>query len=225
MFLFSIFFLFSTASTYSAEQYINENSTLTTTPVKSVIFYQNEAEILTEHERLAEIELSKFINSKSNSINGEITPFNDPSDYNITYGTPVTRTASGYPGNQDSNGYRFNTGGGFYWSEGGGPTVSLGISFPSPYDFVSISVPLGNYGSSGYFVTVPNTIDRFKLYVEQYFSIQPYNIYKRTYDVNTHSYYWKLVSKNHTKTRLGFDAYARKVFNCELCSQTSIIQK
>ena len=91
-------------------------------------------------------------------------------------------TLGGYAGNQVPGGYRFPTGGGFYFSDYGGPSVSGGVSFslPEPYNWISISVNLGQRStSSGVFVEVPNTKDYFKLYVEKVMEIRPIVIYKQ----------------------------------------------
>ena len=81
-----------------------------------------------------------------------------------------------------SGGYKFPTGGGFYFSDSGGPNVSgsVSLSLPAPYNFVSISVGLGNRSTtSGLYVTVPNKTDYFKLYVEKEMEVRPYAIYKQ----------------------------------------------
>lgn len=48
------------------------------------------------------------------------------------------KTLKGYAGNQLSGGYKFPTGGGFYFSDSGGPNVSgsVSLSLPAPYNFV-----------------------------------------------------------------------------------------
>lgn len=87
------------------------------------------------------------------------------------------KTLKGYAGNQLSGGYKFPTGGGFYFSDSGGPNVSgsVSLSLPAPYNFVSISVGLGNRSTtSGLYVTVPNKTDYFKLYVEKEMEVRPY---------------------------------------------------
>ncbi|MGG0667447.1 hypothetical protein ABE073_02855 [Lederbergia citrisecunda] len=203
MFLLSVI-IFSTsgfaASANSSGKFDSEDSTGKT----SITYYETEEEILEAHKKLAEEELRKIM-----SGNGL---FNHPDDYKIEYGDRKNTKAGGYAGNQpDSNGYRFNTGGGFYWSDSGGPTVTANVAFPYPWDHVSLSVPLGNKSTSGVFVTVPNTVDRFKLWIDKHYSVQPYNIYQWTYDYNSGFYYWKLISKSHTSTRTGVDYWAKKV--------------
>lgn len=89
--------------------------------------------------------------------------------YETVYGTAKTVTIGGYAGNQPAGGRRFNTGGGFWFSDSGGPTASLNVSFPAPYDLISVSVTLGSVGSSGVFVLAPDTTHYFKLYVSKKF--------------------------------------------------------
>ena len=74
-------------------------------------------------------------------------------------------TGAGYAGNRSISGTRFPTGGGFFWSGSGGPSVSASVSFGiTP---ISIGISLGNSSSSGKFVTVPNTTNYFKLRVQK----------------------------------------------------------
>ncbi|MBO0588384.1 MULTISPECIES: hypothetical protein [unclassified Sporosarcina] len=179
--------------------------------IEPVIIYMTEEEIDEAHKKQAEEELLKLRSAKSLDDESEITPFNDPGDYKIEYGTKVTRSAEGFAGNQPSGGVRFPTLGGFYHSDSGGPTVSLNVSFPPPYSSLSMSVPLGSSASSGYFVNAPNKTDYFKLSVIKNYSIQPYNTYQWTYDYNSGFYYWKLISQNHSKILVSVAPYAKKV--------------
>lgn len=117
------------------------------------------------------------------------------------------KTLKGYAGNQLSGGYKFPTGGGFYFSDSGGPNVSgsVSLSLLAPYNFVSIGVGLGHRSTtSGLYVTVPNKTDYFKLYVEKEMEVRPYAKNKHTreyelYDVGAVSVLYKL------------SAYAKKV--------------
>ena len=86
-------------------------------------------------------------------------------------------TASGYAGNQPSYGTRFPTGGGFYWSNGGGPTVSVSVSFSVPSTPISVGISLGNSSSSAKFVTVPNTVNYFKLKSERTYKVVQNAVY------------------------------------------------
>ncbi len=119
-------------------------------------------------------------------------------------------TLGGYAGNQVPGGYRFPTGGGFYFSDSGGPSVSGGVSFslPEPYNWISISVNLGQRStSSGVFVEVPNTKDYFKLYVEKVMEIRPIVIYKQ----NKHTREYEFDSLYAPAFTYSVTQYAKKV--------------
>lgn len=120
------------------------------------------------------------------------------------------KTLKGYAGNQLSGGYKFPTGGGFYFSDSGGPNVSgsVSLSLPAPYNFVSISVGLGNRSTtSGLYVTVPNKTDYFKLYVEKEMEVRPYAIYKQ----NKHTREYELYDVGAVSVLYKLSAYAKKV--------------
>jgi len=90
-----------------------------------------------------------------------------------------TKVVSGYAGNQLSGGYQFPTGGGFFFSDSGGPEVSGSINFDTPVKIVSFSVGLGNKGTTGQYITAPNKTDYFKLYVSKTVEIRQVNIYRQ----------------------------------------------
>ncbi|MDY3052542.1 MAG: hypothetical protein SOR89_05155 [Ndongobacter sp.] len=129
----------------------------------------------------------------------------DAGEWKVEYGTPKTISSSGYAGNQPSRGTRFNTGGGFYFSSGGGPSVSVGVSFPSPYGSFTVSCNLGNVGASGRFVTVPSSEYYYKLYVTQYKSVKPSAVYKKVNGV------WQLWLTDYTVIDTWEDCYAVRV--------------
>lgn len=120
------------------------------------------------------------------------------------------KTLKGYAGNQLPGGYRFPTGGGFYFSDSGGPSTSgsISLSLPAPFNIISFSVNLGQRStSSGVFVVAPNTTDYFKLYVEKLMEIRPYAIYKQ--DRDTHQYY--LYQVGAVTLTYSVSQYAKKV--------------
>ena len=110
----------------------------------------------------------------------EIVTLADDYHYEMVYGTPVTRTVSGYVDSGGPGGTRFATGGGFYYSESGNPT-SVSVSFIAPYGLISVSVNLGKASSSGQFVFVPDTTNYYKLFVSKEVEIKPYVIYQYPY--------------------------------------------
>lgn len=61
--------------------------------------------------------------------------------------------------------YRFPTGGGFYFSDEGGPSIT--VSFVAPYGVASFNLTLETNSKSGKFVNVPDKTHYFKLYVSK----------------------------------------------------------
>lgn len=92
------------------------------------------------------------------------------------YGEAVTTYASGYAGNQVSNGYSFPTGGGFYYSDSGGPDVSFSVTVGG--QFVSGSVNIGVKSDTlGLWVSAPTDNNFYKLYVVKTVEVTPYTVY------------------------------------------------
>lgn len=120
------------------------------------------------------------------------------------------KKVQGYAGGQLSGGYRFQTGGGFYYSESGGPDISgsVSLSLPAPFNFVSFSTNLGKKGSSGRFVTVPNTRDYFKLYVEKTVEVRPFVVYKKRSGTEGT---WQIDHVGAVPMPYSINAYAKKV--------------
>lgn len=132
--------------------------------------------------------------------------------YKTEYGKPKYKTVSGYAGKQPAKGTRFKTGGGFYLSTSGGPTVSASVAFPTPFGSYSLSAKLGNKASSGIFVIVPNKRDYFKIYVSKRYKITPYVTYVQVKDpVHPKQVKWKVFARGHNKSHVSTDAYAKKV--------------
>lgn len=150
-------------------------------------------------EKIVAKKIKIGLSSKSNSTKGRPT-------HKIEYGNSVRKTFSGFAGNQPAEGNRFQTGGGFYFSDNGGPSSTISISFPSPFNLLSVSVNLGNSSSSGKFVLVPDTIHYFKLFVEKTYDCKPYIVWSVDSNGNK-SRYATNVSKIHIKT----NQYAKRV--------------
>lgn len=105
--------------------------------------------------------------------------------------------------------YRFKTGGGFWYSEGGGPSISgsLALSLPAPFNAVSFSMNLGNKSTSGAFVNVPDTEHHYKLYIERKFEIRPYATYRASVGSNK----WELYNSGAVAVSVGIDPSAKRV--------------
>ncbi|MBW4828606.1 MAG: hypothetical protein KZY61_05570 [Clostridiaceae bacterium] len=139
-----------------------------------------EEEVRAEEERQIK-EIEEHLKSLNGIENDDyvVLPRNNPNDYVHKYGPTRIATIRGFAGNQPVKGRKFSSGGGFYYSSKGGPTASASISFPSPFNVISISANLGQSGSSGVYVAVPNRTDYFKLYIEKDFQVKPCIIYKK----------------------------------------------
>lgn len=100
--------------------------------------------------------------------------------YKTEYKAYKYTTLSGYAGNQVAGGYKFPTGGGFWFTDSGGPSVSASVSvgLPKPYDMFSVSINLGQKGSSGLWVSVPSSSYYYKLYISKKMELRPYVTYR-----------------------------------------------
>jgi len=92
-------------------------------------------------------------------------------------GPTVRRTFSGIAGNQPPGGSRFPTGGSFFWSAAGGPSVTASVAFGAGFGSISVSVPIGNSANTGQIVGVPNRVNYFHLHVSRTYDIQAWREY------------------------------------------------
>lgn len=136
-------------------------------------------------------------------------PYGPQYHYKTEYYATQYKTISGFAGNQLPGGYRFPSGGGFWYTDSGGPsfTVSASLNFPPPYDMVSVSVNLGEKGSSGQYVAAPNTTDYFKLYVMKTVAIRPYAVLRARSGTED----WEVYHVSCTESTYSVSAYAKKV--------------
>lgn len=130
-----------------------------------------------ERDRIFEAEMEKVMAELNQQSIAKGPQYHYKSE-NLEY---QYKTAGGFAGNQVRDGYRFPTGGGFFYSEDGGPQITLNINFEIPrLPETSVSVGLGmKKDTLGQFVSVPNTTDYFKLYVEKEVEIRPYVVYRK----------------------------------------------
>lgn len=110
-------------------------------------------------------------------------------------------------------GYRFPTGGGFYYSDSGGPTVNASASITIPTTLKNVSISFGiNLGqrseSSGFFVSVPNKTDYFKLYIEKELEIRPYVVYRKRSGTEGK---WEVDHCGSVEVVVSVTSYAKKV--------------
>ncbi len=118
------------------------------------------------------------------------------------------KTLAGYAGNQVDGGYRFKTGGGFWFTDSSGPSVSGSVilSLPAPFNVVSARVNLGKNGSSGLFVNAPDTKNFYKLYVSKVMEVRPYALYRARSGTQD----WELYMTGGVSLTYSVDAYAKK---------------
>lgn len=130
--------------------------------------------------------------------------------YKTEYLQDQTKVLEGYAGNNNPEGDRFATGGGFYFSDSGGPTAydSISISISGVARIISIGVSLGKSSSSGKFVTVPRTDAYYKLYVEKTVLVHPYVTYRRPSGA-AHADDWTVYTIGATQTVIDVNQYAK----------------
>lgn len=119
----------------------------------------------------------------------------------------------GFAGGNSPGVDRFETGGGFWFTDYAGPTVSGGltINYLGNLKLISVSVSLGKAGSSGKFVSVPDTEHYYKLYVEKTIEITPYITYKRLKG-NLHANDpWTVYLEGHAQKTYKVNQYAKRV--------------
>ena len=146
------------------------------------------SDILLENSTADQLELNRIIdnNSSDNILKGPRYK------YKTVYLNPVYKKVSGYAGNQPEGGTSFPSGGGFYYSDGGGPVVSASVtvSLPYPYNVCSFSINLGSsVKSSGNFVTVPSTTGYYKLFIVKTMKIVPYKVLRARVGTNNWEFY------------------------------------
>ena len=174
-----------------------------TEPNNSMVRYTTTIE---ERDRIFEAEMDQIMTNIKNAERTRGPQY----QYKTEYLPYQEKTVGGYAGNQLAGGYRFSTGGGFYFSEEGGPEISASVSvaLPAPYNFISFSVNLGNKASSGIIVDVPNTTDYFKLYVEKDLELRPYVVYKKPVGQDGE---WEIERSGVVPVVIRMNPYAKKV--------------
>lgn len=101
-------------------------------------------------------------------------------EYKTVYGEDFTRTFTGYPSGQPTKGYSFpQAGGAVYFSNSGGPTVTLTASLGGVYGNIAISTNLGKMATTGYLVNIPKSNNFYKVKVSKTLKFRPYITYRR----------------------------------------------
>ncbi|MEA5142699.1 MAG: hypothetical protein VB023_03870 [Oscillibacter sp.] len=130
--------------------------------------------------------------------------------YKTEYLPDQTKVLEGEAGDNNPEGDRFATGGGFYFSDSGGPTAydSISINISGVIRMISIGISLGKSSSSGKFVTVPRTDAYYKLYVEKTVKVHPYVTYQRPSGA-AHADEWTVYTIGATQTVIDVNQYAK----------------
>lgn len=128
--------------------------------------------------------LNRYAIIASTRIEGEgsSTIKMEDGEYKYKYSDWKTVTRSHLAGNQPaSKGYRFPTGGGFYYSNQGGPSVDVSVVIGAPFENVDFSISFGNRSSgvTGLFINVPSKKYYYKLAVKKTYRVRSYIIYRR----------------------------------------------
>ena len=123
-------------------------------------------------------------------------------DYQIVFSDYYYPVASGFASGQPTAGIHITTGGTIYYSDTGGSTVSVSVSFPLDFGgAVNVTLNLGRKTStvSAYSVNIPD-YGYWKLYVNNTYQVQKYIIYHREWVDDITGYVWREWSGGMTKT-------------------------
>lgn len=131
-------------------------------------------------------------------------------EYKRVYGDEKWVTKTAKAGGQDSDGTRFGTGGGFYYSESKTRNVTTTVSFGSKYGKFNIAFPSGieSKGKVGTYVSVPSTKYYYHLMVEKSKKVKPYIIYRKLrYDSDAK---WEKYYTGYVVTATKRNLYAKR---------------
>ena len=123
----------------------------------------------------------------------------------VVQSAPRTAFITGRPSGQLPGGERFANGGGWWFAESGGPTASVSVSLPAPWNMISVSTNLGQTGRLGRFYFAPDTVNRWHLYNRVEMRITPWTIYEQV--APNH---WVVFQRGQTTQRWGRDGFARR---------------
>lgn len=110
-------------------------------------------------------------------ISSLVVPFGRKT-HKIENGASIRKMVSGFSANQPPGGNKFQSGGGFYYSDDGGMPISISVQFPYPFNLLSASVSLGSSTGFGKFVEVPDRTNYYKLFVEKIYDCKPYIVWE-----------------------------------------------
>jgi len=70
----------------------------------------------------------------------------------------------GRPAGQLPGGERFVNGGGWWLSQSGGPTISVRVQLPAPWNMISVAANMGTRGTTGTYHNAPDRTNFWHLY-------------------------------------------------------------
>lgn len=138
--------------------------------------------------------------------------------FDTEWGPTTTRTFGRFLAGQLPQGTRLHSPGGAYFSREGGAHASLGISFPYPFNFLSISVGLGTVSSvGGYYIPFPDTVNFYNVYGRKNVLIRPYVIWKtdpstRERTVHVRHYTTTVLSDEYFVVRMNTETWPPGVY-------------
>lgn len=108
------------------------------------------------------------------------------SEWYVEYSSPVYVHATGYAGNQPAKGKSFgDSGGSFFYSASGGPSVSVTATIGGAWGNISFSIPIGQCAdNTSYIINVPGR-GYYKLWVDKTICVKPYTLYTKQSGTNT----------------------------------------
>ena len=122
------------------------------------------------------------LNSVKHDSQGSTVIKMEDGEYKYKYSDWKSVTRSHLAGNQPATkGYKFPTGGGFYYSNSGGPSTSVSVSFGVGFQNVAFSISFGQRASgvTGVFINAPSKKYYYKLAVKKTYRVRSYIIYRR----------------------------------------------
>lgn len=153
--------------------------------VPAVADEKSEKIVYTVPEEVIDAQYEKQMTAIINEIKASRTTRGGDDYYYILEETgqkTYTRSVGGFAGNQLPGGYRFRTGGAFYWTNSGGPTVSTSVTIGGTVVPVSVSFGISSIsegtGSTGEVVYVPDTDNYYKLYITKIMEVRVTDIYE-----------------------------------------------
>lgn len=142
--------------------------------------------IMVDSDTMTQAEINKEIECQAFAQISALTgiPLYRVQDYYTTVvGQKESKTVDGEVGNQLVGGYRFSMGGGFFYSDNGGPEAQISFSATVPIPGLNLPVSVGislgvRSDTFGMIVNVPDNVNYYKLWVKKDVEITPVGVYR-----------------------------------------------